>query len=125
MKSKLLFIGLFAATCIMPAQALSQEDVKRCNAMAATFAAKKSEILKAKEGLDAKVEAVEAAGELWEAAEVHKLASAGHAKTANDAKAEWETLKKEVTREQFALQSKVKMLNGDVASFNASCATKK
>lgn len=125
MKLKLISISVLAASAIMPAQALTQAEVKRCNAMAASFAAKKAEITKAKSGLDEKVALVEEAGERWEAAEELKLASARNAKIASDAKAEWQGLKGEVLKEQMALQSKVQMLNNDVASFNKSCATKK
>jgi len=122
MKKNLLIIGLFAASALLPAHALSQEEVKRCNAMAASFAAKKAEIVEAKAVLDKKAEMVETLGEQWEEAETHKLASPAHAKAAADAKAEWEGLKGEVLKAQFALQSKVQMLNSDVTAFNASCA---
>jgi len=122
MKSKFVIIGLLAASSFLPAQALTQKEIKRCNAMAASFSAKKVEITSAKEKLDAKVEKTELAGERWEAAEEMKLISPGSAKEAETAKSEWETLKKEVLREQMALQSQVSMLNTDVASFNASCA---
>lgn len=124
MMMKLFAIGLVAASVAVPAQALSQEDVKRCNAMAASFAAKKAEITKEKTALDEQVVLVEALGEAWEEAETHKLASAGHAKAAEAAKAEWQSQKSDVLKTQMSLQSKVQMLNNDVAAFNTSCATK-
>lgn len=124
MKKNILIIGLLAASSLLPAHALSQAEVKRCNAMAASFAAKKAEITKAKADLDEKAALVESLGERWEEVEVHRLVSATHAQEADEAKAKWEGLKSEVLKTQLALQSKVQMLNSDVAAFNKSCATK-
>jgi len=114
-----------AAFCVPSASALSQADIKRCNAMSASFTAKKAEMKTAKEALDAKAAATEEAGERWEAAEQMKLMSPKGAMEATEAKAVWDELKKDVMREQMALQSQAQMLNRDVAAFNASCATKK
>ena len=121
MKLRLLIIAAF--TLMAPANALTQDEVKRCNAMSASFAAKKAEIVEAKAALDAKAAETEIAGERWQAAEEMKLVSPQAAKKAGDAKATWDSLKKDVAREQFALRSRVEMLNNDVASFNRSCAT--
>lgn len=106
-----------------PASALTPSEVKKCNAMAASFTAKKGEIQKAKEALEAKAATTEEAGERWEAAEEMKLFSAKNAKIAADAKAEWEQHKSEFLKERMVLQSKLEMLNNDVSAFNRSCAT--
>lgn len=125
MKLKMIALSACIAIGLAPsAVALTQDEIKRCNAMAASFAAKKAEITEAKALLDAKAEETELAGERWEAAEAMKLMSPQAAKEAEDSKAAWDALKKDVYREQIALQSRVKLLNSDVASFNASCATK-
>ncbi len=123
MKLKTITLSAFLLSVASPSFALTKDEVKRCNAMSASFAAKKAEITAAKAELDKKVELVEAAGERWEAAEELKNASARNTKIAADAKADWERLKSEVLREQMGLQSRVQMLNKDVAAFNASCAT--
>lgn len=123
MRLKLFLVAAMIMGAGSPAMALPTKDVKRCNAMAASFKAKKAEIEEAKAALDKKAELAEEAGERWEAAEEMKLISARNAKMAQDAKAEWETLKSEVYKDQVALKSKVQMLNKDVAAFNASCAT--
>ena len=123
MRLKYLTIAAVLASAASPASSLTQNEVKRCNAMAASFAAKKAEIITAKSALDEKVELVEAAGERWEAAEEMRLMSPQSANDADSSKANWESLKSEVMREQMALQSRVQMLNKDMAAFNASCAT--
>ena len=123
MKLKLLSIAALLASAAAPAFSLTQDEIKKCNAMAASFAAKKAEIAEAKKTLDAKAEKTELAGESWVAAEEMKLMSPQAAKEAQAKKAAWETLKAEVYREQMALQSRVKMLNKDVAAYNASCST--
>lgn len=123
MRLKYLTIAVLLASAASPAASLTQNEVKRCNAMAASFAAKKAEIISAKTALDKKVEQVEAAGERWEAAEEMRLMSPQSANEADSSKANWESLKSEAMREQMALQSRVQMLNKDMAAFNASCAT--
>ena len=121
----LKYLTLFAllASAAVPASALTQAEIEKCNAMSQSFSAKQTAIKKAKAALDKKAELAEEAGERWEAAEEMKLISARNAKMASDAKTEWERLKNEVYREQMALQSNLKMLNKDIAAFNTSCAT--
>ena len=123
MKSRLILAAIAALMVAAPSHALSPDDIKRCNAMAASFEAKKAEIQTAKAALDEKAAATELAGERWEAAEQMKLMSPQAAQEAETSKADWEALKKEVMRDQYALKSQVQMLNKDVAAFNASCAT--
>lgn len=67
------------------------------------------------------VDEVEAAGDAWEDVEIHRLASAGHADTADQAKAEYETLKANLLEKEASLQSQVMSLNQDVAAYNAKC----
>ncbi|MEE2929913.1 MAG: hypothetical protein VX599_04300 [Pseudomonadota bacterium] len=68
------------------------------------------------------VDEVEAAGDAWEDVEVHRLASAGHAETADQAKAVYEGLKAELLQKELSLQSMVIALNEDVATYNEACA---
>ena len=119
----LMIIAMFSSITL-PASALSQAEIKQCNAMAATFSVKKAELTKAKKALEAKAEATELAGEEWEAAEQEKLFSDEATQKASDTKARWTALKSEFARDQLALQSKLKMLNTDVAAYNLKCAPK-
>lgn len=122
MRLKYLSIAALLVSVAFPAFSLTQSEIKKCNAMAASFKAKKVEITEAKKVLDEKAAKTELAGEEWEAAEQMKLMSPQAAKEADVTKAAWEALKSEVYRDQVALQSKVQMLNKDVAAFNASCS---
>ena len=68
------------------------------------------------------VDEVEAAGDAWEDVEIHRLVSAGHAATADEAKAVYETLKADLFEKEVSLQNLVVSLNQDVAAYNESCA---
>lgn len=116
---------IVTAAPLASAQALSAKDMKRCQAMAATFAPKQAEIKKLTEKRDGLAEIVEAKGEVWDDAETLRLASAGHADTADAAKAEYTDAKTELQNTEIALQSLVKQFNLDVADFNQTCATGK
>ena len=67
------------------------------------------------------VEEVEAAGDAWEDVEVHRLASAGHAAKADEAKAVYEGLKADLLEKEVLLQNLVVSLNQDVTAYNESC----
>ena len=69
------------------------------------------------------VDEVEAAGDAWEDVEIHRLASAGHAATADEAKAVYETLKADLFEKESSLQTLVVSLNEDVAAYNQRCVT--
>ena len=124
MTLKSLMIIAMLSSIAVPASALTQAEIKQCNAMAASFSAKKAELTKAKKALEEKAAATELAGEEWEAAEQEKLFSSEAAQKASDTKAHWTTLKSEFAKDQMALQSKLQMLNTDVAAYNQKCATK-
>ena len=123
MKLRIFIAATLIAGAALPASALTPAEVKKCNAMAASFGAKKAEVLKAKEALEKMAADTELAGETWEAAEEMKLLSPAAAKEADDAKAHWETLKGDFYKKQIALQSQVQMLNKDMAAYNRSCAS--
>lgn len=67
------------------------------------------------------VEDVEAAGDAWEDVEIHRLVSAEHAATADDAKLVYETLKADLLDKEIALQALVVSLNDEVAAYNSKC----
>lgn len=81
--------------------------------------AEAQEIAAAREEL---LEAVEAAGDAWEDVEIHRLVSAGHATTADEAKATYESLKADLIQKEISLQDLVVTLNQDVAAYNETCA---
>lgn len=79
---------------------------------------------KAQEIADARLELVdkvEAAGDAWEDVEIHRLVSAGHADTADKAKAEYEVLKADLLQKELSLQGLVTSLNQDVQAYNKVC----
>ncbi|MEL6861223.1 MAG: hypothetical protein AAGL11_05235 [Pseudomonadota bacterium] len=67
------------------------------------------------------VDEVEAAGDAWEDVEIHRLASAGHAATADEAKAVYEGLKADLFEKESSLQTLVLALNDEVADYNQRC----
>ena len=113
--------SLFALS--LPAAALTQAEVRQCQAMAATFEAKTGAVEAAKAKRDALAEAAEIAGEAWEDTEIHRNISARHAASADAAKKAWDTAKAEFARSEMALQALVRQLNSDMAQFNTKCAT--
>ena len=125
--NKLLIAAIFAvAAPIAGADAASSaKDLARCQAMSATFKPKQEEIAKLKDARDAQAEIVESKGEAWDDVEVLRNASPGHAKTADAAKADYQTAKSDLVRMEQGLQAAVSTLNDDIAAYNQSCATDK
>ena len=125
--NRLLIAVLFAiAAPIASADAASSaKDLARCQAMSATFKPKQEEIAKLKEARDAQAGIVEAKGEAWDDVEILRNASAGHAKAADAAKADYEASRADLNRMEQGLQAAVASLNADIEAYNQSCATKK
>jgi hypothetical protein len=118
-------IFVFAAPFAVAEAASSAKDLARCQAMSATFKPKQEEVAKLKEARDAQAEIVESKGSAWDDVEILRNASAGHAKTADAAKADYETAKADLMRMEQGLQAAVTALNSDFEAYNQSCATKK
>ncbi len=106
----------------MPAMALTPGEVRQCNAMAETFDAKQAEILRLQEAQAELASEAETLGEAWEMAEEQRLFSARHGAAADDAKAAYEAARNASNSAAMDLNSKVRMLQADVAQFNARCA---
>lgn len=104
------------------AHANNARDVLACEAMAATIAPRESEIAALTAERDEAAASVERSGYAWEDAEVHRLASAGHAATADAAKAAYDEARKLLARHEMALQATVREFNDDAAVFNSRCA---
>lgn len=118
-----ILIALTALLALaLPAGALTRDEIRQCEVMAATFEARTAKIEEARAARDLLAEQVEAAGAAWEDVEVHRNISARHAASADRAKADWEAAKAELARAEMALQADVRQLNGDMAQYNAKCA---
>lgn len=115
-------LAVTAALLAPSALAMSQDDVRRCNAMAASFKAKKAEYDAAQKVRDARATAAEAWGEDWENAEALRSFGEDHASKADAAKAAYDAAKSEFSKAEMAAQSIGRMLNDDIAAYNASCA---
>lgn len=125
MKSIVASFMLVIAAQTAVAQAMTTADVKRCNAMTATMAPKKAEIETLRAIRDELAIRVEELGEVWEDAEIHRLASPAHAATADETKSAYQTARKELMAKERGLQAVARQFNQDIASYNQSCATAK
>jgi len=117
-------LALFASIASLSAPAalaLTSAEIKQCNAMGKSLKARQAEAAKKAEARELLHEKTEAAGDAWDDVEIHRLASAGHAKTADEAKAKYETLKADLLKQNMAVQSLVNQINEDVAAYNALC----
>lgn len=118
MISSLSFVGALAAMVVLAAP---QASALSCSQQAADLQTRQ---VKAQSLADSRLELVdevEAAGDVWEDLEVHRLASASHAEAADAAKFEYETLKADLLDKELALQALLISLNEDVAAYNAAC----
>lgn len=121
--NRLLIAAIIAIVAPVAAAdaASSARDLARCQAMSATFKPKQEEIATMKAARDAQAGIVETKGEAWDDVEVLRNASAGHAKTADAAKADYDAAKADLIRMEQGLQAAVSGLNADIAAFNQSC----
>lgn len=116
----LILLGAHPAT----ADANGTSHLKACKALAATLAPKQADIAKMTSTRDETAATVEASGEAWEDAEIHRHASAGHATKADQTKAAYEDAKNQLARQELALQATVRQYNDDISAFNSQCAKK-
>lgn len=114
--------AVFLSMPVAAAQANSAQDVQACRAMAATIAPREAEIAALVAERDEAADSVERYGDAWEDAEIHRLASAGHAATADTAKAAYDDARRLLSRREMALQATVRQFNDDADAFNARCA---
>ncbi len=122
---KSLFLTLAVVSLAAPqASALSQKDVRACNALAAKAKSLRGDVEALKSERDALADEAERAGERWEEAETHRNASARHGATADRAKAEWQAAKQATFDAETKLQARVAALNETGAKFNSRCAEK-
>lgn len=116
----LFIVGAHAAV----AEANGTSDYKACKAIAATLGPKQTDITRQTAERDSAAETAEMTGEAWEDAETLRLASAGHAATADEARLAYDEAKKLLARREMALQASVSQYNDDVAVYNNRCAKK-
>jgi len=119
-----LSFGFLTLALAGPALANGTVDAAACKAMQATLAPRQAEISELTEQREASALRAEEAGIAWEDAEIHRLVSAGHAATADRERAAYDAAKKQVARDELALQSAVKQFNTDVSVYNTRCAPK-
>jgi hypothetical protein len=117
-----LAFGLVSLVLAAPAHA---SDVAACKAMKAALAPREAEISDLKAQRDASAELTETKGEAWDDVEVHRLSSSGHAAEADSAKSAYEEARRQLARDEMALQATLRQYNSDVAVFNARCTAKK
>ncbi|MEM9738966.1 MAG: hypothetical protein AAF829_03790 [Pseudomonadota bacterium] len=120
-RSKLV-LSLVALVFAGTAQALSPQEIRQCNAMAATFEAKKAEIAELQEVQADLAALAESLGEAWETKEEQRLFSAGHAAQADEAQSAFFAARDEANRVAMDLNSKARMFQADASHFNAKCA---
>ena len=107
---------------VSTASALTAQEAKACQAMAASFAPKKVEFDGLVTRRDALVIEVEEAGDVWEAAEALRNFSAGHAAEADAKKATYDEAVKQFDGVEQAYRVTGAQLNEDFAAYNAKCA---
>ena len=122
MMRHILAIGLVLLALAAPAHA---GDAAACKAMKAALAPRAVEVADLKAKRDASAELTEVAGEAWDEMEVHRLMSSGHAAQADSGKAAYEDARRQLARDEMALQATLKQYNSDVAVYNARCAPKR
>lgn len=120
----LMLAVIIAGTHVAVAEANGTSGIKACKALAATMPPKQSDIAEMTAERDVSAEIVETTGEAWEDAEIHRRASAGHATTADQAKAAYEKAKRVLAQQELALQASVAEYNEDIVDFNNRCAKK-
>lgn len=118
MKPMISSCAALAAICILAAPVSAAQS---CADQAADLQKRQAETQKTADARVALVEKVEAAGDAWDDVEIHRRASVGHAKAADEAKVVYETLKADLMQKEMSLQSMLVSLNEDVASYNAAC----
>ncbi|MEM1035614.1 MAG: hypothetical protein AAGI14_02510 [Pseudomonadota bacterium] len=112
------------ALAIPSASALTNAEVKQCNALGKSLKARQADAKTKAETREGLLEKVEVAGDAWEEAEGLRNFSDDYATKADLTKAEYETLKGELLREERSLQALVSRLNEDVAVYNGKCVKK-
>ncbi|MEM1146982.1 MAG: hypothetical protein AAF582_09640 [Pseudomonadota bacterium] len=114
-----VFLSAVALLMAPAASALS------CAQEAANLQDRQSQLIDIANERQTLVDQVEAAGDVWEDVEIHRLMSASHAATADQAKAEYEALKADLMQQENALQAQAASLNDEVAVYTARCVDQK
>lgn len=124
MKHIFIPLALLVAASMPSASAMTANEARACNAMAASFGPKKAdfEILVAER--DRLVLVVEETGDAWEAAEALRNFSAQHAADADARKAAYDNAVVQFDAAEMAYRVTGAQLNEDFAAYNAKCATK-
>ncbi|MEM1087586.1 MAG: hypothetical protein AAGH90_07645 [Pseudomonadota bacterium] len=108
---------------IPSASALTNAEVRQCNALGKSLKARQADAKAKAEARETLLVQVEAAGDAWEEAEGLRNFSTDYALKADTTKAAYEELKTDLLLKERSLQSLVARLNEDVALFNSQCVT--
>ena len=100
------------------------KDSAACHVRSAELQAEQASLQKRADARLDLLASTEAAGETWEDAEIHRLASAGHAAKADTAKTEYEGLKAQLRRLETTLQTELGQHNQSIARYNRDCTKK-
>ena len=122
---KYILIPLLAmvALPLSSASALTAKEARACNAMAASFAPKKTEFEALSTQRDKLVVEVEDAGVVWDDAEALRNFSAGHAEDADAKKAAYDDAVARFDGVEQAYRVTGAQLNEDFAAYNRKCVT--
>lgn len=119
--SVLSALTLFAASSV-PAMAMTEAQIRECQAMGASINVRAGEVKAMKAKRDHALELAEAAGDEWEAAEAVRLFSKAQATEADAKKASYDALKADFMKIDAALISKSGMVNQSIVKYNARCS---
>ncbi|MEM7662841.1 MAG: hypothetical protein AAF292_11370 [Pseudomonadota bacterium] len=119
---RLILPLLLAFSLSAPASALTENEVRQCRAMAATFAPKKAEFDEMAAKRDELALLAEKAGEAWENAETLRNFSPEAAAEADIAKAKYDAARAAFDQVQYAWAAAGRQLNADFSAYNAKCA---
>lgn len=114
--------ALLVGGMALPAAALSASEIRQCKALSASMKVRHGELTQKGESRTELAADVEAAGDVWEDAEVIRNFSSSHAADADAKKAIYETKKAEFRRIEMSFQADANQLNRDAADYNAACA---
>ncbi|MEM9668736.1 MAG: hypothetical protein AAF950_07400 [Pseudomonadota bacterium] len=118
---RFLFLTSLLVTSALPASALTEGEIRQCNALAATFGPKKAEFDALTAARDELAAAAETAGEDWENAEALRDFGADKAAAADAKKATYDEALIAFEATQRTWQTAGQQLNADFATFNATC----
>lgn|GEM_PF-2772860 len=112
---------LFFLCSVFPAMALSPSRYQACQGLNADLSQQQVKLLDLQERYQTLAAEVEAAGEVWEAAETLRAFSPEHEVEADDTKLVYDDLRSSFFETQTDLADKVDTFNRAASEFNRTC----